>query len=625
MLVLPVIALLCHAGFLDLIRPVPAAPIAKSARPWRATAAMPGAAPVIYQLADTPADGNRIYAASSAGVLLSRDRGLSFTLRAHSPVAWNWEQIAVSPLDADVVIACSWGSGLFRTEDGGATWTRPAGALRELALWSPVFCASDASRVYVIADDGVWRSLDGGHAFTPVLAGFLAQGGLGWQVLADAADAMHVYAIAADIGLFESVDGGEHWQRKDFPPGERFPNVAIDVTNGDRLLLGDRDLHLSTDGGDSWQRVFDATAIIDAVAIDPLHANRLHAGLRSVGLFSSDDGGATWTLVRDRGLDRSSGDPLTILSSRLDANLLMIGDHGGVFRSLDRGATFARSNGGLANLANVTALAVDRLDRSHLVARTGGSAFTSHDGGSTWVESITPRNFLGYGLAQDAVDAQRFHAPSWNGPFGRSEDGGATFAVTPGAGAPGYFVKVVAHPVIAGRLFVTGGGVYRSDDAGDSFVRLDVPASWTWAIAISPVQPDIMYCDAAYRSVDGGATWIAVNNPPPGIVRDVVADPIVADRAYAATQYAGVWRTEDRGATWTMVSPSLMDADALAVQGQALVANDSARADAFLSFDTGESVLGIGRGLCTSITSMVALSDAPDCYAGTSGSGVMRR
>ncbi|MEW6743706.1 MAG: hypothetical protein AB1486_13200 [Planctomycetota bacterium] len=594
---------------------------------WEALGPLPGAGPSVGCFSGTPADPDRIYATSGTGVIVSDDAGLSWQPRPTPSVPPYWQSIGVSPADRDVALFGSWWEGIYRTEDGGLTWTRPSGVPGE-DLFSPTFAPTDPSRVYVGAGDGVWRSLDGGLHFEQVLSGILSQGGLGWSLAVDSLNALHAYYTAWYLGLYETTDGGTTWQFKSLPSGMLWPLAfAVDPADGQRLLIAYRDVFLSTDGGTTWSMVYDQDSHVDALSFDPLDQQRFYAALRTQGLSISSDGGLSWTPCTDPGLDRAGGLVGAILPSASRPGLLLIGDVGGVFRSLDRGQTFTRSNGGLESHATISDIAVDPFNPLHLVALTGASAFASDDGGTTWTESMGMVDFTGYSLEADRGLPGRYYMPAWDGTFWRSDDGGATFYPAYSLGMT--FWKMAAHPTAGGRLFAaTEGGLYRSDDGGEHFTPAGLPMQWTWTVAISPVEPDLVYCvvgttSIMYCSEDGGATWVQAEASPGSIVREIIPDPIVADRAYTAGSASGFYRTEDRGRTWTSVSVELAAADTAVIPGfnpRLLIANDWFEG-ARVSLDHGESATLLNRGLTSKILSFDA--SPTGLYAATSGSGVM--
>ncbi len=196
---------------------------------------------------------------------------------------------------------------------------------------------------------------------------------------------------------------------------------------------------------------------------------------------------------------------------------------------------------------------------------------------------------------------------------------------------------IAVHPDDPGIVFAgTQDGVYRSDDAGDTWASLDLPGPHrtVWSIAFDPHTPETMFVGvegfAVWRTRDGGAAWQRLDVPTPaGLpempfptrVTRIAVDPGDADRVYAGLEVRGVVRSLDGGDSWSDASGDLlaladleahlqsglltgdpregmMDIHALAVSraapGRVYMAN---RMGLFRTDDTGEhwSEIGIGR------------------------------
>jgi photosystem II stability/assembly factor-like uncharacterized protein len=634
-------ALAALAPFRGAAAQSPVQALPSAARPtWRPVAPLPGAGPSFTQFVETAADAGRIYAATSAGVALSEDGGSSWELRSrYERAAWSSASIAVSQVDPDCLLLAPLGDGVLRSTDGGATWTRPVLPPLDPWLWSPLVAAGCGGVCFVTGSDGVWRSMDGGETFDAVLDGLQALGGTAWETLLDPQDPEHLYCNVVALGIFESADGGDTWVAKAFPPGLSWVTLALDPQDGQRLLAGygGTTLWLSEDAGDTWTSMGAGlpSLILDALAFDPLDSERMYAALRCGGIAVSEDSGLTWTVIDDAGLEHSGSMARAILPSRLDAGLLLVGDAGGAFRSLDRGASFARANAGLAAAALVMDLVVDPLDVQHWIAKTGGSAFVTFDSGSSWIEAASGAGFYGERLDFDRAVPGRLYVGGFDDRVWRSGDGGLSFEPV---GQADWSLHVTAHPTVGSRLYASGNGLKVSSDGGLTFADAGVPAGFTPAFGISPADPDVMLCageGVLYRTEDGGAHWVLADEPPPAYVRDITCDPQDPDRAWAAVPWVGLYRSEDRGRTWQAMHSDLVQADtALSLSawpgsawqphgmgGPVLLANSRSTSECFLSADAGETSRWLARGLDSPILQFGA---GPELLiAGTSGSGVV--
>ena len=159
----------------------------------------------------------------------------------------------------------------------------------------------------------------------------------------------------------------------------------------------------------------------------------------------------------------------------------------------------------------------------------------------------------------------------------RSSDGGATWLrVRHGLYSESAVRALAVHPSDA-RIMYCGAdsGVYRSEDSGEHWERLDSPMNEIpiWALAIDPVDPNIIFAGtrpaALFRSTDGGQHWdklsvqIAEECPNVGIPRvtALVVDPVDHEHIWAGLEVDGVRHSKDGGTTWEVVTSGVTDPD----------------------------------------------------------------
>jgi photosystem II stability/assembly factor-like uncharacterized protein len=237
---------------------------------------------------------------------------------------------------------------------------------------------------------------------------------------------------------------------------------------------------------------------------------------------------------------------------------------GTVHRSTDGGATWERSEP--IELPEEKLGEVWHVEPGHasepgtlFLGAAPGALFRSADGGRTWepVDGLTAHptrehwnpgagGLCCHSVQIDPGDPQRvFAAISAAGAF-RSTDGGASWTpINTGVAAeflPDPFPevgqcvhKLLLHPARPERLWQQNHcGVYRSDDAGDTWERLDgngLPSGFGFPIALDPAEPDVAYVV-----------------PEEGAENRVTSDGRL-----------GVYRTDDAGASWALDSDGLPD------------------------------------------------------------------
>lgn len=124
-------------------------------------------------------------------------------------------------------------------------------------------------------------------------------------------------------------------------------------------------------------------------------------------------------------------------------------------------------------------------------------------------------------------------------------------------------VRALAVNPGTGALFVGAGPIYRSDDAGRTWTKLDgIPTTREGvniaAIAIDPRNPKVMYASgsgiAVIKSVDGGETWTRIAAGLPSDSTEAFAiDAQDSSKLYVWTLGAGLYRSKDAGASWQKV------------------------------------------------------------------------
>jgi hypothetical protein len=280
----------------------------------------------------------------------------------------------------------------------------------------------------------------------------------------------------------------------------------------------------------------------------------------------SDDGGKTWTRAEGLGLPEDSGLKLAetwhIEPGREDREIWLGATPGVLFRSGDGGASFevVRSlleqptreqwepgAGGMC----CHSIQLDPADPSRMyVAISAAGTFRTDDG----VESWTPKN--------QGVAADFFPEPDNFPEVGQCVH------------------KLLLHPERPDRLWQQNHcGVYRSDDRGDTWERLEgngLPNGFGFPLALDPEDPDVAYVipeDGAenrvtpnnrlgvYRTGDGGASWeLASGGLPEPAWGAVMREGFSFDAdggVYFGTQSGSVFATHDGGGSWTELARQL--------------------------------------------------------------------
>jgi photosystem II stability/assembly factor-like uncharacterized protein len=408
---------------------------------------LPAGSPVnalLLSLAFDPRSPAVVYAGTITGFFRTTDGGATWqTGGAGLPSGFNVSAVAVDPGSGAVFAGLAGAAGgLFKSLDGGVRWKtiNPAPGLVD-GVQGIVIVPGPPAAVYANAVTGVFRSDDVGATWKPASRGLrgLRDGRRAVVSLAaDGGDPSTLYALTVSQAgesavLFRSDDRGDSWSAVASPAGSLILAGLVAVPGSARALFafGSSGVVKSDDGGDTWKSLAGAPCVLpQAIVIDPADTSNLYLvakGDRScatrAGIFRSSDGGRTFSALS--GL----GGPVSQLAVDLaDTAILYALSSGTLLRSADQGATWKPAASGLAGAAPFQ-LAASPAAPGNLYLSTGdGRVFRSTDRARHWqLQSAGPVRGSALFLAADPVRSGVLYAFGGHAFF-RSLDGGATWS-----------------------------------------------------------------------------------------------------------------------------------------------------------------------------------------------------
>jgi hypothetical protein len=498
-------------------------------------------------------------------------------------------------------------SGVFRSLNGGP-WTLVFDAIERGLTPTRVVVDALSSRVYVGTTTGLFRSDDDGATWRQLI---------GTSIIDAAAMSGEVVVATPKDSLLRSVDGGDTFSGIS-SPGANVTIVRIDPRAGDRFIAVDSgNLYVSDNAGNTWLRLLPPTNISSVTIGDLVYAGGpdgvwgcaddciqvTTSGVDAIGAWRSSlyatlgDSVATLSVGRLEVLGTVPA--ASVLSLEGTPTTLLTGTSAGVFASTDGAHWFSR-NDGLANV-RVTELA---FASGSLVVATAGQGVLRRDGGA-W----TPANA---GLTQTvpflATNGSTLYAAVPGLGVFRSSNQGATWDnVTSGFSPSDLFGLAADGDKVVVTTFRS---VVQSLDRGTTWqVVTNYPALSAAAVAVKGSLMVVSDVASAVVSNDDGTTWQRTDVP--SVIRRLA---ILGDQIYAGTDIGLFVR---RNGVWTLALPGQIRA--MAVSGSRLFVASS-NGVAFSSDGTNWSFVLGSETLPTDVTSVA--SDGSLAYAGTNGGSV---
>jgi hypothetical protein len=443
----------------------------------------------INAMAVDPQNPNTLYVAGSTGVFRSTDGAASWTRAGNLS---NVGSLAIDPLNARNVYAVNDG-GILKSTDSGGSWSVVSidGTAADPFRWLVVAQgAGGTSTVYAGGNArGVFKSPDGGLTWTLGTSGLFASSVDSLAI--DPQNPQTVYAGVDVGGLYRSTDGAVSWSATPIPPGVSVLALANDPQEGTVYALAANGFYKSIDGGASWVRLQvapDGTALFDrslAAPIFPLAVDSRHTGTVYTGGFKSTDGGTSWAKLAvfptALAIDPQASGTLYAGTIEGAQALSVLSISGGVRKSVDGGRSWSGANTFSPSYA-VSSLTVDPTNSSVLYAESGPvdcsesydcnsdywdpnsdavkkglGLFRSADYGATWAKLDLPGDPFQFQLL--GVDPQGMLYARDTAGLARSMDGGVTWHALPTTGLSSGVSVLAFDPQKPNHLFAgTGGG-----------------------------------------------------------------------------------------------------------------------------------------------------------------------
>ncbi|MBT3500317.1 MAG: glycosyl hydrolase [Gemmatimonadales bacterium] len=519
------------------------------------------------------------------------------------------------------------GGGLFKTTDGGTSWSPVTdGQIRSGSVGAVTVAESNPDVVYigmgevqlranVLQGDGVYRSDDGGRNWRHVgLENTQAIGRIRVHPTdperAFVAALGHPFGPSADRGVFRTTDGGRTWDKVLFRNDRTGAvDLVMDPHDPDVLYATLWEVHRkpwqlwsggegsgifkTTDGGDTWSELTDnpgfparsvgsPAGVLGKIAITVSGADsqRIWANVEAEagGLYMSDDGGSSWTLVNaHRDIWQRAFYFQRIQADPVDRNTIYILNFR-LMKSTDAGRTLESVRETHADHHDIW---IDPGNPLRMINGNDGGGVVSVNGGRTWtgmkyptaqiyrLATTTDFPYHACGAQQDnstvCVSSEEGHLQN---PRGVSTE----WMYSVGGGESGY---VAPRPTDPSVFYAGATNALTRYDRNTGLVRdiqphprivmgepaRDMPERWNWTypIAVSLAEPAALYVGSQHlwKSTDEGESWLRISPDLTRAEPETMGDsggPVVKDQdgpEIYATLYALAPSPHDQATIWT--------------------------------------------------------------------------
>ena len=519
--------------------------------------------------------------------------------------------IAFHPTDENTFWIGTPAGGLWKTTDGGSTWSTNFDDMPVLGVSDIAIHPTDPNIMYIATGDadsgslwavfggegnragdtnsvGIYKSTDGGNSWTSVYGAEVSDQLLIRRLIIDPDYPDYLYA-ATSIGILATDDGGTNWsnvQSGHFKDIERHP--TSDLIFYASTFGADAQVFVSTDGGFNWNQTSSFSGVgrinIEVSAANPNLVGLLCSDADDSGLHSiqvSDDQGQTWSMIHDGHTDGNllgweedasdeDGQGSYDLAFAIDPNNTNNIYIGGIsnWKSADGGTNWSLSNYWTGNSSNIPVVHADKhfltyhpLNSSVLFECNDGGLWKTLDGGTTWTnltDGLEISQF--YDIDCSQVDPDVI--------VGGFQDNGSKLRTSAGweeaSGGDGMACQIDDQNEIVYTSYVEG-VIYRDYWTEDwAVISENLPGGqlkgeWLTPFVLDPTDQSIIYAgyDEIYKSSDSGETWSQLTNFGTGVNLNYLAiQPDNTDVIYAGV-YNTVMRTSDGGSTWTDITAGL--------------------------------------------------------------------
>jgi photosystem II stability/assembly factor-like uncharacterized protein len=487
--------------------------------------------------------------------------------------------LAIDPRTANIIYAGTWYLP-YKTIDGGKTWKSiKEGIIDDSDIFAIDIDPRDPNHLIASACSGIYETKNAGENWRKV-QGIPSQSRRTRAILQHPSVPGVVFAGTTE-GFWRSERGGDadSWMVTTSRQLE-INSISVHPTRPETIFIGTNNygVMVSTDSGKTFVPTnggfsgrFANSIVADWETPNRIYAATINTATGGGFLFTSNDNGQTW-----RPSMRNMPARLitySILQDLRDANIIYLGTNLGVYRSVDRGASWSPIWAGNAEVKK-PATTTKKGKRSAPVKPNP----VARQASEVVARAQTALNNLGYIMGvpdgkagtKTTLAIKKFQTDRTLPVTGKLDSITlAALGVSANAGVDGAEAVIIADAINAlvhtvdantgqpAMLAATNVGLYRTSDPLKGWQRLPYSDGFdprSTCIATNPQHPEVIWVGTAASGVlvsrDGGQTWKqSAGIPTDAPVNTVVQDPKRPERVYVGTK-AAFYSSHDGGATW---------------------------------------------------------------------------
>lgn len=499
--------------------------------------------------------------------------------------------VAFHPTDANIIYVGAPAGGIWKTINGGVSWTTTTDFLDCIGISDIVINPLNPQTMYMATGDknggdtyslGVMKSYDAGNTWFPTTLEFETPASRRVnRLLMHPADTSVVFA-ATSFGIYKTTNGGDLWERKRIG---NFRDMAFKPHNPNVIYAATATgIQRSINGGENFSALslpllsFSPSRI--AIGVTPADSNYIYllmgnsAGQGFGGIYISVDGGDSFSLKADSpnllGWSNSGDDTggqawydLAIAVHPTQKNMVFTGGVN-IWRSMNSGANWVINahwyGGGGKPYVHADIHELKYAPNSnHLYACTDGGLFMTQNNGQTWTD-LSSNLVIGQIYRMDhSTQNSDVVLTGWQ-DNGTNLGVGNQWQMVLGGDGMDCAVDYTNDQIMYGSYYY--GAFFRSDDGGYYWESISdgIPeeGAWITPFAIHPTQASNLFAGYknVFKSTDYGNSWTQISDfTTSSNIKVLKVAPSNPDYIYIGYDF-NFRRTTDGGSTWENFSGS---------------------------------------------------------------------